>query len=74
MEDSKLEERKNALINENPDFRQLSQQHQQYEERLSQLAELTYPNEEEQLEEHKLKVKKLAVKDEMYEILNSYQL
>ena len=73
MDNSKIEEIKSTLINENADFRQLSQQHQEYEERLSQLADLNYPSEEEQLEEHNLKIKKLAVKDEMYAMLNSYQ-
>ncbi len=74
MDNSKIEELKNTLISENPSFRNLSHQHQEYEKRLSQLAELAYPNEDEQLEEHNLKLKKLAVKDEMYAILNSYQV
>lgn len=73
MENTKVEELKDILMNENPQFRELAQQHQYFEERLSELSNLTYPSDEEQLEEHDIKKKKLAIKDEMYEIMNSYQ-
>lgn len=73
MENTKIEELKDILMNENQEFRELAQQHQYFEERLTELANLTYPSDEEQLEEHDLKKKKLAVKDEMYEIMNNYQ-
>jgi uncharacterized protein YdcH (DUF465 family) len=56
----------------NPTFRELANEHKKYETRLSELAELHYPNDEEQLEEVLLKKKKLAVKDEMYSMLNNY--
>ncbi len=39
------------LSNKNAMFRDLVEQHQSFEKRLSELAELTYPNEEELLEE-----------------------
>ncbi len=60
------------LMKENSDFRELVQQHQTYEKRLSELANLTYPNSEELLEEATLKKKKLAVKDEIYNILQKH--
>jgi uncharacterized protein YdcH (DUF465 family) len=60
---------RDELIKENPNFRDLVQQHQNYERRLLELAQLTYPNEEEQLEETSLKKKKLNVKDEIYAII-----
>ena len=63
---------KEELIKENQAFRELVQQHQSYEKRLTELAELTYPNEEELLEETTLKKKKLFIKDEIYEIMQNH--
>jgi uncharacterized protein YdcH (DUF465 family) len=67
-----VESLKEELIKENQAFRELAAQHQNYEKRLSELAGLTYPNDEELLEESVLKKKKLAVKDEMYAIIQEY--
>ena len=63
---------RDELIRENPNFRDLVQQHQSYEKRLTELAQLTYPNDEELLEETTLKKKKLNVKDEIYAIMHNY--
>ncbi len=63
---------RDELIKQNPNFRDLVQQHQNYERRLLELAELTYPNDEEQLEETTLKKKKLNVKDEIYAIMQNH--
>lgn len=63
---------RDLLMKENQTFRELVQQHESYEKRLSELASLTYPNEEELLEESALKKKKLAVKDEIYEMMQNY--
>ena len=67
-----MESLKEELLKENQAFRELATQHQNYEKRLSELAGLTYPNDEELLEESVLKKKKLAVKDEMYAIMEQY--
>ena len=63
---------RDELIEKNSDFRSLVQQHQSYEERLTELAGLTYPNDDELLEETTLKKKKLILKDEIYAIMQSY--
>ncbi len=63
---------RDELIKENPNFRDLVQQHQNYEKRLNELAQLTYPNDDELLEETTLKKKKLNVKDEIYAMMQSY--
>ncbi|MGI8787295.1 MAG: DUF465 domain-containing protein [Pyrinomonadaceae bacterium] len=63
---------RDELIKENQSFRDLVQKHQKYEQRLTELAGLTYPNEDEILEETTLKKKKLIVKDEIYSIMNDY--
>jgi len=67
-----VESLKEELLKENQAFRELATQHQNYEKRLSELAGLTYPNDEELLEESVLKKKKLAVKDEMYAMMQEY--
>lgn len=56
-----------------PEFRELAREHGRYEERLGELSALAYPSDEEQLEEITLKKKKLAVKDQMHEIMLRHQ-
>lgn len=63
---------KEVLMKENEIFRSLVQKHEKYEKRLTELASLTYPNDEELLEESTLKKKKLAVKDELHAIMSEY--
>jgi uncharacterized protein YdcH (DUF465 family) len=72
MENSRMEEVKDILIKENQAFKELANQHQSYERRLTELADLSYPSEEELLEETTLKRKKLVIKDEMYNMMNEY--
>ncbi len=72
MEISTVDTIKDELVKENPVFRELVQQHQSYEKRLTELAELVYPNEEELLEETTLKKKKLFIKDEIYEMMQNH--
>lgn len=72
MEISNVEAVKDELFKENPIFRDLVQKHQNYEKRLNELAELTYPNDDELLEETTLKKKKLILKDEIYEMMQKH--
>jgi len=65
---------RDELIKQNSAFRDLVQQHQTYEKRLSELAHLSYPSEDEQLEETTLKKKKLMIKDEIYAMMSSYSV
>jgi uncharacterized protein YdcH (DUF465 family) len=65
---------RDELIKSNSQFRDLVHQHQNYEERLSELAHLTYPSDDEQLEESTLKKKKLQIKDEIYAMMNEYSV
>ena len=63
---------RDELIRENQSFRDLVQKHQNYEKRLTELAGLTYPNDDELLEESTIKKKKLLVKDEIYALMQDY--
>jgi uncharacterized protein YdcH (DUF465 family) len=72
MDMTKIDPVRDELIKENQNFRDLVHRHQSYEERLNELAQLTYPNDDELLEESTLKKKKLNVKDEIYAMMQSY--
>jgi len=69
MEMTKADSLKEALMASNPEFREMAREHGRYEERLSELSALTYPSDEEQVEEVTLKKKKLALKDQMYSLM-----
>jgi len=73
MEMTNTDSIKEELIASDPEFRELAREHGRYEERLSELSSLTYPSDEEQLEEITLKKKKLAVKDQMQAIMLRHQ-
>jgi uncharacterized protein YdcH (DUF465 family) len=60
---------RDELLKSNPEFRDLVHQHQNYEARLDELAHITYPSDDEQLEEITLKKKKLQIKDEIYAMM-----
>ncbi|MGH9947144.1 MAG: YdcH family protein [Pyrinomonadaceae bacterium] len=65
---------RDELLKSNPTFRDLVHQHQNFEERLTQLSGLNYPSDDEQVEESTLKKKKLMVKDEIYAIMHDYEI
>ena len=65
---------RDELLKINPTFRELVHQHTNYEQRLQELAHLTYPSDDEQVEEYTLKKKKLLVKDEIYAMMSEYQV
>jgi len=73
MEMTKVDSLKEQLMTSNPEFRELVREHGRYEARLSELSALTYPSDEEQLEEVTLKKKKLAIKDQMYSLMLQHE-
>lgn len=72
MDMSTVDPVRDELIKSNSAFRDLVHQHQDFETRLNELARLTYPNDDEQLEEVTLKKKKLLIKDEIYEMMQQH--
>ena len=72
MEISTNEVVKEELMKESQEFRDLVHQHEGYEDRLTELANLTYPNEDEQFEEVTIKKKKLNVKDEIHSMMDNF--
>ena len=63
---------RDELLKSNNQFRELVHQHEDFERRLSELQHLSYPNDDEQLEEITLKKKKLQVKDEIYAMMQQH--
>ena len=57
------------LAREDPNFRRLSLKHAEHDKRLQELQAQKYLTREDQLEEVKLKKLKLALKDQMEEIV-----
>ncbi|HVF48229.1 MAG TPA: YdcH family protein [Pyrinomonadaceae bacterium] len=74
MDMSTVDPVRDELLRSNPTFRDLVHQHQDFENRLSELQHLSYPSDDEQLEETTLKKKKLAIKDEIYAIMQQHTL
>lgn len=64
---------KQYLVLNDTQYAELLHEHQQYEKRLGELTELSYPSEAEQMEEATLKKKKLYLKDQMEVILRRYK-
>ncbi|MBA2340308.1 MAG: DUF465 domain-containing protein [Pyrinomonadaceae bacterium] len=73
METVSTDSLKEHLMSTDAEFRELAREHGTYEARLSQLASLAYPSDEEQIEETTLKKKKLALKDQMQSIMLRHQ-
>ncbi|MEJ7623140.1 MAG: DUF465 domain-containing protein [Pyrinomonadaceae bacterium] len=72
MDMSSIDPVRDDLLRSNSQFRDLVHQHQDFENRLSELQHLSYPNDDEQLEESALKKKKLAIKDEIYSMMQQH--
>jgi uncharacterized protein YdcH (DUF465 family) len=64
-----FEAMKQQLLESNDEFRQLATQHHDLDERIHNLATRQYLSEPEQLEEVRLKKRKLQLKDQMEDIL-----
>jgi len=64
-----LDDLKRELLHSNESFRSLHEEHQECEARLSQLSQNALLSPEDEVEEKRLKLQKLALKDRMEEIL-----
>lgn len=55
------------------EYRRLADEHSSFDRRLEELAHRKFPSQEEQLEEAKLKKKKLHLKDRMQDMIRQHQ-
>lgn len=64
---------KEELIRTDDDFRRLHEEHQEYERRLQELSHKSLLSQDDEIEEKKIKLHKLALKDRMEEILRHHR-
>jgi uncharacterized protein YdcH (DUF465 family) len=64
---------RNQLINSDQEFRELAAQHHDLDERLHSLSSKPYLSDSEQVEETKIKKRKLHLKDRMEDILRRHR-
>lgn len=67
------DELKEELLQTDADFRRLYDEHQDYERRLHDLLEKPSPSAEDEGDEKRIKLHKLALKDQMEAILRTHQ-
>ncbi len=60
------------LLQTDSGFRQLAEQHQEFDTRLHELSGLDYLSQPERIEEANLKKRKLQLKDRMHDILRRH--
>lgn len=64
---------KEELIASDDEFRRLHEEHQEYERRLEELNGKSLLSQEDEVEEKRIKLHKLALKDRMEAILREHQ-
>lgn len=72
MNAAEAQETKNLLLQTNDQYRQLAARHHELDTRLHELSEKHYLSVTEELEEHTLKKRKLALKDQMEAIARQF--
>jgi uncharacterized protein YdcH (DUF465 family) len=72
MKAADTQEVKSLLLREDEHFRELADRHHQLDDRLHELTDRHYLSTSEQVEEVTLKKRKLALKDQMEEIVRDY--
>jgi uncharacterized protein YdcH (DUF465 family) len=66
-------ELRSQLYKENAEYRKLATEHQAYDDQLEDLAKKHFLSEEDELLEKTLKKKKLALKDQMFSMVQDYR-
>jgi uncharacterized protein YdcH (DUF465 family) len=70
---SQYDDLKAELIRTDDDFRRLWEEHQDLERRLQELNQKTLPSQEDEVEEKKIKIHKLMLKDRMEQMLRLHR-
>lgn len=64
---------KEEMIASDDEFRRLHEEHQEYERRLDELSHKSLLSQDDEVEEKRIKLHKLALKDRMESILREHQ-
>lgn len=59
------------LLDSDAEFRQLHEEHQDYERRLGEINQKSFPSQEDEIAEKKIKLHKLALKDRMEQMIST---
>lgn len=70
---SQVDDLKQELIRTDDEFRRLHEEHQEYERRLADLGHKSMFSEEDEVEEKRIKLHKLVLKDRMEALLRSHR-
>ena len=70
---SSRDDLRQELISTDDEFRRLYEEHQEYERRLQEINQKTLLSQDDEIEEKKIKIHKLALKDRMEEILRAHR-
>jgi uncharacterized protein YdcH (DUF465 family) len=70
---SQQDDLKAELINTDDEFRQLYEEHQSFEKRLQEINQKSLLSQEDEIEEKKIKLHKLTLKDHMEQILRAHR-
>lgn len=69
-----LDALKQDLLRTNDAYRRLHEEHQECEERLTHLVHMSLPSQEDEAEEKRLKIHKLALKDRMEAMVREHRV
>ncbi len=70
---SQYDDLKAELIQSDDEFRRLYEEHQQFERRLQEINQKTLLSQEDEMEEKKIKLHKLMLKDRMEQLLRLHR-
>jgi uncharacterized protein YdcH (DUF465 family) len=70
---SQHDDLKAELINTDDEFRHLYEEHQSFEKRLQEINQKSLLSQEDEIEEKKIKLHKLTLKDHMEQILRAHR-
>jgi uncharacterized protein YdcH (DUF465 family) len=70
---SSYDDLKEELLQTDAEFRRLYDEHKEYDRRLSEINGKTLLSQDDEIEEKKIKLHKLALKDRMESILRSHR-
>ena len=70
---SQYDDLKSELIKSDHEFRRLFEEHQEFERRLDELNHKSLLSQEDEMEEKKIKLHKLMLKDQMEQILRAHR-
>jgi uncharacterized protein YdcH (DUF465 family) len=73
MENFSLEELKAYLMESNEEFRKLADEHAKYARLIDAIESKPHVTPEDEVEEHRLKKLKLALKDQMQQMINRHR-